>query len=80
MRYMPEEVFEEFVKNLQERFPDVGTERVRLLAKESLKEQGIAIGLPLIEKIRQAQVHAGEQVVINNLRANGLLDPNFGKK
>ncbi len=74
MKFMPEDVFEEFIGQLKKKFPKLGEDDVRRLAIQSLKEGGVTVGVPLVEKIRQAQVCTGEQVVMENLRQHGLLD------
>jgi len=41
-------------------------------AMRSASDRSAKVGLSLVEQVRQAQVQAGEDMVINNLKARGL--------
>lgn len=70
--YITKEDFEALLKSTAQK---TGTlpEDIRERVRSFLAQQGISVGLPLTEQIRQAQVEAGEQVVLESLRDKGLL-------
>ncbi len=70
--YITKEDFEALLKSAAQK---TGTrpEDIRGKVRSFLAKQGISVGLPLAEQMRQAQVEAGEQVVMQNLRDKGLL-------
>lgn len=72
MSYITEEMFEELVKNIVQKF-GFSDQRAREKIREALTSQKIHIGTPLIERIRQAQVRAAEQTIVDDLREKGLL-------
>jgi len=71
-QYITQEDFETLLENVA-RKTGVKPENIREEVRSFLKGQGVSVGLPLVEKIRRAQVEAGEQAVLQNLRDNGLL-------
>jgi len=70
--YVTKKDFERCVKSVAKKF-GVSIEKAEAWTKEVMREKNIEIDLPLVEKIRQEQVRAGEQAVIEDLKAKGLI-------
>jgi len=67
MRYITEEDFEMLIQNAAKK-TDRDPDEIRVSVRKFLtEERGVTISIPLMEKIRQAQVRAAENVVILNL-------------
>ena len=70
--YITEEEFEVLLRSVAPRIQRE-PEDIREKVRSFLHQQGISIGLPLAEQIRQARVEAGEQAVLQRLHKLGLL-------
>lgn len=70
--YITKEEFEELLKSTAQKTETL-PEDIREKVRSFLARQGISVGLPLTEQIRQARVEAGEQAVLESLRDKGLL-------
>ena len=70
--YITEEEFEILLHNVAKKI-QLEPENIRENVRSFLAQQGISVGLPLMERIRRTQVRAGEQAVLQSLRDKGLL-------
>lgn len=70
--YITEKEFEVLLRNVAKKI-QLEPENIRENVRSFLHGQGISVGLPLTEQIRQARVEAGEQAVLESLRDKGLL-------
>ncbi|MBI2045929.1 MAG: hypothetical protein HYT28_00690 [Parcubacteria group bacterium] len=72
LKYVSESQFEEFAQKISEKH-NVSLKDAEETTREALNKQGISVGIPKVEEIKQAQVRAGEEIVIKRLRKHGLV-------